>query len=94
MSREGLIEGSVDLVLAIFRLAVSDFLGESYDHDGGGGRRRLISRQHRAPAMAFLEGPWARYLADLIGLDGGAIWREARRLESAEGDVSIRLKCA
>ncbi len=33
-------------------------------------------------AGLFLTSAWARYLADLIGLEASAIWREARKLAS------------
>ena len=77
----GRSEGSMELLVALFRLAVADFLGHSYSHDGCGAIRSITSR-HRTDASAFLSGPWAAYLADVIGLDGAAIWREARRLDA------------
>ena len=78
------IEGARDLILAIFRLAVADYLGLAFSHDGCG----PVRRTHRAPyereAGLFLAGVWARYLADLIGLEATAISRQARKL-AAEG---------
>jgi hypothetical protein len=72
------IEGARDLIVAIFRLAVADYLGLAFSHDGPGPvtRRAPYVRQ----AGLFLASAWARYLADLIGLEASAIWREARRV--------------
>ena len=66
-----------DLILAIFRLAVSDYTGVSYGHDGPG-RSRLVKPRFRADAAAFLASTWAAWLADLIGLSSKEIWAEAR----------------
>jgi hypothetical protein len=80
------VEGARDLILAIFRLAVADYLGLAFSHDGGG----PVRRTHRAPyeieASLFLAGVWARNLADLIGLEASAIWREARNLAESPRD--------
>ena len=76
---DGRTEGAVDLITSIFRLAVADYVGWSYAHDGCAPTRG-VRPQHRAGAIDFLTGPWAKYYADLVGLDGSAIWREARRL--------------
>lgn len=77
------VEGARDLILAIFRLAVADYLGHAFSHDGPGPLRRTRKAQFHAAARLFLASGWAAYLADLIGFDGGAIWREARRLQEA-----------
>ena len=83
MILEGLTEGARDLVLAVFRLAVADYLGYSYSHDGNA-PVRATGHRLRSEAATFLNSAWAAYLADLIGLESAAIWREARRLgESA-----------
>lgn len=75
---DGRCEGAIELVAAIFRLAIADYRGHSYSHDGVGPARKSTPR-HRADAREFLGGPWCLYLADQIGLEGSAIWREARR---------------
>jgi hypothetical protein len=78
------IEGARDLILAVFRLAVADYLGLAYSHDGPGPARRTRRAPYAGQAGLFLASAWARYLADLIGLEASAIWREARKL-AAEG---------
>jgi hypothetical protein len=78
MNAEGRAEGARELILAVFRLAVADYRGISYDYDGPV-RRRRVSAAYRADAAIFLRGGWATYLADLIGLSSPAIWLAARR---------------
>ena len=78
------IEGARDLILAIFRLAVADYLGLAFSHDGPGPARRTHRVPYEREAGLFLASVWARYLADLIGLESSAIWRDARKL-AAEG---------
>lgn len=77
---DGRGEGAVELIVAIFRLAVADYLGHSYSHDGCAGTRRTNTR-FRSDAVAFLSGPWAAFFADQVGLDSSAIWREVKCLE-------------
>lgn len=48
--------------------------------DGCASIRRVAPR-HKRDAAVFLTSPWAAYLADLIGLQSSAIWREVLRLE-------------
>ena len=79
MNAEGRSVGARELILAIFRLAVADYLGVSYDHDDPV-RNRRVRAVHHADAEVFLRSPWAAYLADLVGLSSAAIWPEARRL--------------
>jgi hypothetical protein len=73
-------EGARDLVLAIFRLAVADYLGIAYSHDGLGSTRLIRSSAFLGDAGVFLASVWAAYLADLLGLQASAIWREAQKL--------------
>jgi len=80
------IEGARDLILATFRLAVADYLGLAFSHDGLGPVRRTRRAQYIEQAGLFLAGAWAAYLADLVGLDGSAIWREARNLGASHRD--------
>jgi len=90
---DGRCEGSIELLAAIFRLAVADYLGQSYSHDGCAPIRRASSR-HRSDARAFLTSAWAAYLADLVGLEASAIWREIRRLDEALDTVRRADKAA
>ena len=71
-------ETARDLVLAIFRLAVCDYLGLSYGHDGPD-RSRHCGRSDRAvEAGFFLTSSWAAHLAELAGFRADLVWREAR----------------
>lgn len=70
------IECSRDLVLAILRLAVSDYLGIAYGHDEPVPMKSTV-RSRNQEAEHFLKSPWCRYLTDLIGLSPGVVWREA-----------------
>ena len=64
---DGRAEGARDLVLAIFRLAVCDYLGLSYGHDGPDRPRACRTRQDAAEAGLFLTGAWAAHLAENAG---------------------------
>jgi hypothetical protein len=83
-------EGARDLILAIFRLAVADYLGLAFSHDGPGPARRTRRAPYVGQAGLFLASAWAAYLADLIGLNGSAIWREARQLGESHCNQVIR----
>jgi hypothetical protein len=74
---EALIEGARDLILAIFRQAVGDYLG--YEARDGELRVRKVSRRRRREAAAFLQSARAEHLAGLIGLSSEVIWAEAQR---------------
>lgn len=78
------VEGARDVILAIFRLAVADYIGLAFSHDGPGPVRRTRRAPYVGQAGLFLGSAWAAYLADLIGLEASAIWREANKL-AAEG---------
>lgn len=82
-------EGARDLILAIFRMAVADYLGISYGHDGPVPTRQTKGRPFVAEAAAFLASASAAYLADLVGLEASAIWREARRLVGASQNGAV-----
>ena len=73
----GCAEAARELILAVFRLAVTDYVGVSYDHDQPV-RRRRVPAVHRADAAIFLQSDWATVLADVIGLSSAVIWSEAR----------------
>jgi hypothetical protein len=72
-------EGAQDLILAVFRLAVADYLGIAYSHDGGGPMRRMRGSPFLGEAAIFLASVWAACLADLVGLQASAIWREVKK---------------
>ena len=78
---EGRTIGARDLVLAVFRLAVADYLGLWYGHDEPAPLKRTKGAA-RTTAEAFLTSPWAKYLGDLVGIRADALWREAGRLRS------------
>ncbi len=80
MNTEGRAEGARELILAIFRLAVADYLGVSYDYDEPV-RQRCVRSVYTEDAEAFLQSLRAAALADLIALSSGVIWRETRRLQ-------------
>ena len=84
------VEGGRDLILAIFRLAVADYLGLAFSHDGLGPVRRTRRAPYAEESGLFLANAWAAYLADVIGLDGSAIWREARKLGESHYDRASR----
>jgi hypothetical protein len=84
---DGCAEGARDLVLAIFRLAVADFLGVAYGHDEPG-RPRAVRLHHRADAELFLRGPWAACIGDWIGLPSSMVWAEARRSRADVAQLS------
>ena len=70
------IECSRDLVLAILRLGVTDYLGIAYGHDHPVPTKR-IPRNRCSEAETFLKSSWCAYLSDLIALTPGVVWREA-----------------
>lgn len=68
--------GALDLVLAVFRLAVCDYLGTSYGHDDVDRPRRIRGRW-RDDAETFLSGAWAAELADAAGFSARTVWLQA-----------------
>ena len=80
---DGRTEGARDLVLAIFRLAVCDYLGLSYGHDGPDRPRACRSPRDAAEVAFFLAGGWAAHLADIAGFRSELVWREARSTKRA-----------
>jgi hypothetical protein len=75
-------EGSRELIVAVFRMAVTDYIGVSYGHDAPG-RLRLVDPCHRSDAAMFLTSDWARTLADQVGLSAADIWIDSQRLRAA-----------
>ena len=80
---DGRTEGARDVVLAIFRLAVCDYLGLSYGHDGPDRPRACRTRQHVVEAGLFLMGARAAQLAEMAGFRSALVMREARFTKKA-----------
>jgi hypothetical protein len=76
---DGRAIGARDLILAVFRLAVADYLGVWYGHDEPAPVKRTKGGFH-SEAEGFLCSAWAAYLADLVGIQAKAIWRDSERL--------------
>lgn len=76
---EGRAIGARDLIIAVFRLAVADYLGVWYGHDEPAPVKRRKGT-FRYPAEEFLLSYWAAYLGDLVGIQAKAIWRDTERL--------------
>ena len=85
---DGRAMGAQEMVIAIFRLAVADYLGIAYGHDHPDRRQRARARND-ADAASFLTSAWAAYLGDLAGVPAPLIWSEATRLKRAI-DASAR----
>ena len=86
-------EGAKELLLAVFRLAVADYLGISYSHDGCAPTRGVRPRS-RSEAEGFLVSAWAGCLADMGGFSASAVWREARTVEETERYGQLRAMAA
>jgi hypothetical protein len=76
---DGRAIGARDLILAVFRLAVADYLGVWYGHDEPAPVKRTKGT-FRSHAEEFLLSSWAVYLGDLVGIQAKAIWRDTERL--------------
>jgi hypothetical protein len=76
---EGRAIGARDLILAVFRLAVADYLGVWYGHDEPAPVKRT-NGTFRSHAEEFLVSYWAVYLGDLVGIQAKAVWRDTERL--------------
>jgi hypothetical protein len=85
---DGRAIGARDLILAVFRLAVADYLGVWYGHDEPAPMKRTKGG-FRAEADEFLRSPWAAYLADLVGLRAEAIWSDTVRLQLADRQLNL-----
>ena len=84
---DGLAICSRDLVLAVFRLAVADYLGVCYGHDGPGPYKR-IHGTFQFEGAQFLQSPWAAHLADLAGVSVHVVWKEAQRQRGRDVEAS------
>jgi hypothetical protein len=76
---DGRAIGARDLILAVFRLAVADYLGMWYGHDEPAPVKRTKGGFH-SEAEGFLRSSWATYLGDLVGIQANAVWRDTQRL--------------
>jgi hypothetical protein len=77
---EDLAIATRELVLAIFRLAFTDYVGVAYGHDEPGpDRHTRINPKVQAEAATFLTSPWARHLGELAGFSAQTAWNEAQR---------------
>lgn len=68
-------------------------LGHSYTFDGPATIRQVVGR-YKTDAGVFFTSPRAEYLADLIGLEASALWREARGLERETRPLERNLDAA
>jgi len=66
------IECPQELVLAVFRLAVSDRLGIAYGHDSPT-RQRPVPMRHGSDAERFLMSRWAEHLGEIAGIPTRAV---------------------
>jgi hypothetical protein len=76
--QDGLAIGARDLVLAILRLAVADYLGVCYGHEEPAPYKRR-NGGFQFEGAEFLQSPWAAHLADLAGVSVQIVWKEAQR---------------
>ena len=67
-----------DLIVAIFRMAVTDYFGERYYLDEPEEPYEIVEMR-RLDAERFLSSPYAEDLAKLIGLPRGAVKRSLQR---------------
>ena len=82
--------GAQDLVLAVFRLAVSDYLGVAYGHDEPGpDKHTRVNLKVQAHAAQFLMSQWASHLGDLAGLSAQTVWKEVHQ-ERLRADHLLR----
>jgi hypothetical protein len=78
---DGISEGARDLIVAVFRVAVADYLALAYGHDEPS-RPRPVRPRYRADAELFLRGPWAACLGDWINLSSSAVLAQAQAARS------------
>jgi hypothetical protein len=83
---DGRAIGARDLILAVFRLAVADYLSVWYGHDEPAPVKRTKGGFH-SEAEEFLRSSWGAYLADLVGIQAKGIWRDATRLHLRDGQM-------
>jgi hypothetical protein len=85
---EGLHICARDLVLAVFRLAVADYLGVAYGHDEAGPNKcARINPEVQSEAAAFLTSQWATHLGELAGFSAHTVWKSAQPERLLENDL-------
>ena len=78
---DGRDAGALELLLAVFRLAVCDATGLAYGHDDPA-PPRPVAALHQTDALTFLHSTWGKHLADLAGLPIAEI---RRRVDATDG---------
>ena len=77
-----------ELVLAVFRLAVADYVGGAYGHDEPGpDKRTRVNPEVQADAAKFLTSPWATHLGELAGFSARTVWKVAQPERLRENDL-------
>ena len=85
---EGLAICARDLVLAVFRLAVADYLGVAYGHDEAGPNKcTRIDPKVQSEAATFLTSKWATHLGELGGFSAHTVWKSAQPERLRENDL-------
>ena len=85
---EGLAICARDMVLAVFRLAVADYLGVAYGHDEAGPNKYTrIHPKVQSEAAKFLTSSWATHLGDLAGFSAHTVWKSAQPERLRENDL-------
>jgi hypothetical protein len=79
-----------ELVLAVFRLAVADYVGVAYGHDEPGpDKRTRVNPKVQADAAKFLTSPWATHLGELAGFSAHTVWKCAQPERLPENDLRL-----
>ena len=77
-----------ELVLAVFRLAVADYQGVAYGHDGPRPNKYTrINPKVQSEAATFLTSQWATHLGDLAGFSANTVWASAQPDRLRENDL-------
>ena len=77
-----------ELVLAVFRLAVSDYQGVAYGHDEPGPNKYTrIKPKVQSEAATFLTSHWATHLGELAGFSARTVWKNAQPERLRENDL-------
>lgn len=87
-------EAVCDLVLSVIRLAICDYAGIAYGHDGPIPPKRTRTRAFAVDAERFLTSPWAAYLADQVGLRSDLLWQQAKDQLKAMSAASVMERAA
>jgi len=77
-----------ELVLAVFRLAVSDYQRVAYGHDEPGPYKYTrIKPKVQSEAATFLTSQWATHLSELAGFSARTVWKNAQSERLRENDL-------